>query len=276
MRLENMINNSFKKLFLNESYIMNESKEDIERFKAKFGDDIYDDFISLKNQIKSLNQSVDITYHTKNTSYEDMLDIIYDAKNKVTRKQKDNNARDGIDVIYEDDDWFVAKINTYEASAKYGAKTRWCISGTRTYKSNRTGKDYFNQYKSQGVGIYFFINSNNDKYALVKMGGPYCQIFDAQDRTIGEIPDAPHINGLTNLEAITMSKVYENEDWVIEQPRNSAFHDCYIITNKGDEEEAFKYDFNSRMFMDPTGNWMTIDEFASIDDSAAYLVDEVF
>ena len=52
-----------------------ESKEDQQRFIDKFGQKVFDDFQKQKNILKKNDISIDLTYHTKNTSVEKMKDI---------------------------------------------------------------------------------------------------------------------------------------------------------------------------------------------------------
>jgi len=69
-------------------YILTEAKEDIEKFKSKFGEKTYNDFIKAKDRLKNKNISTDLTYHIKNTSPEKMSEIIQSLYNKEKDKQR--------------------------------------------------------------------------------------------------------------------------------------------------------------------------------------------
>ena len=65
-----------------------EAKVDIENFKNKFGEKVYNDFIKAKDRFKNNGISTDITYHTKNTSPEEMDELIQSLYQRDTDKQK--------------------------------------------------------------------------------------------------------------------------------------------------------------------------------------------
>ena len=158
-----------------------------------YGETIVDEFIKLKSKIKSPYN--DFYYWIKNASaldldrYIDGLHGEIKAKEKVKQKEKD-----GARLVYSDDNWKVYEITTYEASAKYGKGTKWCISGSKRWANGEEGARYFDQYYSQdGVKFYFFINKDT-KYALAVYPNNACEIFNAEDVGIPYIPNAPVID----------------------------------------------------------------------------------
>lgn len=108
-------------------------------------------------------------------------------------KENKQKAKDGAQLIYNKDGWQVYKITNYQASAKYGKGTRWCISGSKRWSNNENGEKYWNEYSEAGVVFYFFINGNR-KYALaVYPDNTTYEIFDDGDNSLGYIPNAPII-----------------------------------------------------------------------------------
>tara|TARA_R100000008_G_scaffold75734_1_gene55155 strand:+ start:1510 stop:3762 length:2253 start_codon:yes stop_codon:yes gene_type:complete len=124
------------------------------------------------NQFKSLQD-------LKNTV--DKLGISKSAK----KKQKRAQAMEGSEIIHEDDDVFIIRPYTKEASCHYGQKTKWCISAT--YSDN-----YFDRYTSEGKAFYFVLMKNlqseeypYDKVALVyNRQGELEEVYDSEDNEV--------------------------------------------------------------------------------------------
>lgn len=68
----------------------------------------------------------------------------------LKRAQKIKVAPDQYDKVYEDNQVIVVHPKTKEASCKYGAGTRWCISATKS-------KNYFDKYDEAGTKHFFII-----------------------------------------------------------------------------------------------------------------------
>jgi hypothetical protein len=65
-------------------------------------------------------------------------------------KQKKLAKEQGADVVYEDDDWLVLYMKTWQAVCFYGAGTQWCI----TEKSANA----WNEYKKDGSTFYYLLS----------------------------------------------------------------------------------------------------------------------
>ena len=102
---------------------------------------------------------------------------------------------------------------------------------------------------------------------MVVPGQGFCQIFDDQDRTIAEIPNVPDIPMFRGLEPLVEDLVYEDSEWKVTHMRNPQFARFYFLARKGDEEDAYRYDIYSEMFMTPSQEFLDADEFKSMDDS---------
>ena len=64
-------------------------------------------------------------------SYDELssLERVMDEMDAVqTKKEKEKEAKAGVDKLYEDDRWLLVKPNTYEGSCYYGSSTKWCTA----------------------------------------------------------------------------------------------------------------------------------------------------
>lgn len=144
------------KFITNESlYVMNESKEDIQKLIDHVGAETADKFLELKTRIKPPQN--DLYYWLKKEPVE-LQDFLNDLESTKSKTQQAKEDKSGADLIYNSDGWKIYKINTYNASKYYGKGTKWCISGNYSGHEER-GEEYFNDYKKQGVLNYYFIFS---------------------------------------------------------------------------------------------------------------------
>ncbi len=95
---------------------------------------LFNKFLELKSRIKSPYN--DFYYWMKNSTFEDFYRYIIQLSTEVDKsnetKQKE---KEGARLVYSDKDWKVYHITTYEASAKYGKNTKWCISGSKRWEN---------------------------------------------------------------------------------------------------------------------------------------------
>ena len=98
-------------------------------------------------------------------SFEDLEDYIHknigvDRINVPTHREFNkaiNNAKDDVDIKYEDDEWLILAPLSYEASCYWGKGTAWCTSTRET-------QEHFDDYNSQGK-LYININKQTgEKY----------------------------------------------------------------------------------------------------------------
>ncbi len=177
-----------------------ESKADQRKLIDYAGEDVAKLFFSLKDRLKSPEN--DIYYWLKRKEPYELKNRLSQLQGTQTRREKDEEASEGAELIYNKDGWKVYHITTYEASAKYGKNTQWCISGSKRWSNGEEGEGYFNDYISKGVEFYFYIKSNDEKYALAytPQNGNY-QVFNATDDDItGEdLSFLPNVDGLPRL-----------------------------------------------------------------------------
>ena len=175
---------------------LNESKQDIEKFKQWAGEDIANRFFAIKDRLQG--QEKDIYYwmglekkYGKHGAIQEINSMLRDIENTPTKKERNQLAQEGADLLYNAGGWKVYEISTYEASKKYGKGTNWCISG------DDMGYDYFSDYHDSGDKIYFYIHGD-DKYALIMRGDRYTIYNDFDDR-VAYVPNAPKVQGLPDI-----------------------------------------------------------------------------
>ena len=205
--------------FLNESFqkLLNEAKQDDINFSNVFGQELLDRFKAQKQRMHSPQNDY---YYWIRKSREDLEgtineleDFVSQFENKISRRERAKLASEGAQVLYDDDEWIVLKINTYEAAQKYGAGSVWCITG-RYGGHEEEGEHWFNHYKEEyGWDYYFFIKKDGrdlegrqEKWCLCWNGDPDSEyeIWKGDQRELSEttvpfIPDAPEVPGLPDV-----------------------------------------------------------------------------
>ena len=154
-----------------------ESKQDIGKFRQWAGDELANRFFAIKDRIKDTDKDMRDIYWwmtQANKFFGDdkqvlktLKDFVKELESIPTKKERNKNAREGSEKVYDDGRWLVLKINTYEASAKYGKHTQWCITGTNSSDDEGNGGRYDFGKHSKDAQIYFYIDRKKDnKYAL--------------------------------------------------------------------------------------------------------------
>lgn len=181
---------------------LEEAKEDQLKFEKIFGKEFLDDFLKLKNKLKSPENDMSYwqrVYKEKGEreTFKQLNIVLNNAQNIKSKSQMDKEAKQGATLIYSDNDWKVYKIDTYAAANRYGKGTKWCISGN--YNGHeQEGEYWFNNYKHEGAEAYYFFIGKQEKYCLVKYPDKI-EIFNEEDKRVAEIPDAPHIENVYEL-----------------------------------------------------------------------------
>jgi len=115
---------------------------------------------------------------------------------KLQRAKKREIAQEGATNLYENDDFWMIRPDTTEASCYYGQGTKWCISAKRAM-------NYFKKYTSEGKAFYMIMMKNLDdeddgkKMCLVydrnQSDEEPDEIYDAVDDFIGEDDFFEHV-----------------------------------------------------------------------------------
>lgn len=172
--------------------VLNEAKADEFKFRQFVGDDLADQFYNLKPRMKSPQNDI---YYWMKKDTDELKDFLNNLSATKTRKEKSDTARQGAEKLYSDDKWDVLKINTFEASKKYGKGTTWCITGEESgYVDDFDDSEnyYWQRYRDDGVEFYFYIDKEDGyKYAVAVYPDGNHDIFDDTDELTSGIPDAP-------------------------------------------------------------------------------------
>lgn len=175
-------------------YYITDSKADIENFKEKFGTDdkgrdIYFLFIKYKDRLKNHGISNDITYHTKHTSKEEMLDILYRMDNQSYENEKGEINKSNYRKVYENNNWKILEPLDWQTSMALGEGTTWCITGR--YDTNgevkpSQAKQYFNEYLDSYYKTYYFVydKKNGEKYCICPKTNGDVDIWNEEDKLI--------------------------------------------------------------------------------------------
>ena len=140
-------------------------------------------------------------------SYEDIaqLERVMDEVESIqTRKEKEKEAKGGVDKLYEDDRWLLVKPNTYEGSCYYGSSTKWCTAA----------KDYpkhFEDYIVQGV-LFYIIDKTKDigdffKIALFKKWSGDEEWYDRADNRL----EGSTVKAIESLLPLELTNAIETE-----------------------------------------------------------------
>ena len=159
-----------------------EGKQDQEILNDFLGDDYYNKYQIIKNRISD-------------PDYKDIYKLIKkdpdEVKNFIDNFKSNRDSVKAAKELYEDSDWVVYRITSYNAAKYYGKHTKWCISGN--YPGHEgLGEKYFNNYIRDydlDGGYYFYINKHNpnDKYCVLKkQSGNIASIWNAKDTNIGD------------------------------------------------------------------------------------------
>lgn len=153
---------------------LNEAKEDIQKFVDKFGQDIYDWFIKSKDRLKNNKISTDILYHVKNTSIEDMQNILHNLQAKTATGDL-TKIQGKYNYIGEKDGYKIYQPLDALASMNLGTGSGWCTTGryghygdTNFKPSLRDAEKHWDKYTSNGIKFYYLLDATTmlAKYAI--------------------------------------------------------------------------------------------------------------
>ena len=147
---------------------------------------------------------------------DDVLSAVRQLGLTQRQKRRKNReiAKEGSTNIFENDDFWMIRPDTAEASCYYGQGTKWCISA-------RQSQNYFNQYTGDGKSFYMVMMKNLDeaddgrKAALVYDKDAYGdiepeEIYDAVDDSIDEDDFLAHvIKNIIGAHFADYEKIYE-------------------------------------------------------------------
>ena len=149
-------------------------------------------------------------------SYDELsyLERVMDEVDSIqTRKEKEKEAKAGVDKLYEDDRWLLVKPNTYEGSCYYGSSTKWCTAS----------KDYpkhFEDYSKRGL-LFYIIDKTKDvgdffKIALFKKWDGNEEWYDRADNRL----QGSTVKAIESLLPLELTNAIE-EEFIGEEPEDT-------------------------------------------------------
>lgn len=178
-----------------------ESKADNQKLIDYAGEKLAKDFFSLKPRLKAPMNDL---YYWLKRPVEELQELVDKMGTTQTRKEKEDTARSGAELIAEDDNYKVYHITTFEAAKKYGAHTQWSITGRESGWISPVEEEnvYWKQYTEAGIQFYFFISKKdghkygvaygpeaNTTYLIPGRKADKKEIFDEKERGLQYIPN---------------------------------------------------------------------------------------
>ena len=176
-----------------------ESKQDIENFINKFGQETYDLFIKSKDRLKNNKLSTDLTWHTKNTTPEEMDNMLASLQQKVGGN-KDLSKTDFSEKQIPGKYKYFGRMGNYDvyqpldyiSSMALGVNTGWCTTGRYGHygdpnfkPSREDAKKHWNDYTSKGIKFYYLLDpkTHYGEIAVAK----YPKVLDYYDANIPDV-----------------------------------------------------------------------------------------
>jgi hypothetical protein len=153
--------------------------------------ELYNHAIEIRDEVEKFHKNIQRIKEKDINSYKEFEDLEKVNKElgfsqRQKRKKERASAMAGSDIVLEDDNFFMVRPSTEEASCYYGRSTKWCISSTES-------KNYFDQYTGEGKSFYMVLMKNLSegnpykKLALVyDSQGDLEEIYDSLDNLIDE------------------------------------------------------------------------------------------
>lgn len=172
-----------------------ESKEDIQKFIDKFGEENYKLFKNSNQRLKNANLSTDILWYVKNLDIDELEDILsklrrrlkVDINDYIDNQDNDNKEtkqstgiRGKYSYLGEKDGYKVYQPLDYLASVDLGYMSGWCTTGRYEHAGQRNckpnekeAKKHFEHYAHNNIKLYYFLDSKTmeGKYAVALYPG---------------------------------------------------------------------------------------------------------
>jgi hypothetical protein len=135
-----------------------------------------DIFHTVKDFIRHMDRN---QIENKDVTSYSTIDDLRSAITLASMKELTKELEGQVIKEYEDDKWLVVRPLTFQASAKYGASTRWCT----TYQKE---KQYFEKYWQNGILVYFINKQTGYKFAGYKSldGDKELSFWNAEDSRV--------------------------------------------------------------------------------------------
>ena len=168
-----------------------ESKEDQQKFIAKFGEKSFDLFNKAKQRLKNNGISTDILWHVKNTDVDKMQSLLLslydddkDAQKKRIIQGTDKEIRGKYKYYGEAGGYKIYEPLDYIASMDLGVNTGWCTTGRYAHPGHPeftpredSAKSHFDKYVGNGGRLFYFLDPET-------MYGEYAVYWNARNEFI--------------------------------------------------------------------------------------------
>ena len=181
-----LVTSDFKtveKKFADQGVSLEVVKDYLEKFKT----------LRDRNQLQGDDRDIDSWGKKSWEEFKEFMDT--NSQNTSKTAQKKLARTEGAKQVFEDDNWVVYHITSYEASKLYGSGTKWCISA-------RDDMSNWKRY-NRDSHFYFLISKTRDsrdpfyKVALEVSTAGKAQAWNATDKhySVNYIEDDPVIGG---------------------------------------------------------------------------------
>ena len=148
--------------------------------------------------------------------YRSLKGVVEAAEESVTRKQREKEAKTGVDKLYEDNRWLLVKPNTYEGSCYYGSSTKWCTA-------SKDAPSHFESYSKKG-NLFYIIDKSKDvgdffKIALHKDWNGKEEWYDRADNELSSETE----NAIRSLLPIKLINALEEGHGKAQKPDTQTF-----------------------------------------------------
>ena len=176
--------------------------------------------VAFINSMDIFDPSSKIATSPKNIdSYDDLsyLERVMDELDSIqTRKEKEKEAKTGVDKLYEDKRWLLVKPNTFEGSCYYGSSTKWCTA-------SKDNPNHFEDYSERG-NLFYIIDKSHElgdfyKIALFKDWNGKEEWYDRADERI----EQGTINAIRSMLPFNLVMAMDNAQETYGQPERQIF-----------------------------------------------------
>ena len=165
--------------------------------------DLLSDFEKYKSRLptKDINQYKTLQDLEMNLAKASKESVAADSKRELSKQRAQavgsyESASEDSEIIYEDDEFYVVRPMSTQASCYFGQGTKWCTSATDPNTYNP-----FERYYDANIYIYYIMDLRNNSYKNTKENkyGKVAVLYLKQRGTI-EIPNRNGIWDSTNTE----------------------------------------------------------------------------
>jgi hypothetical protein len=149
------------------------------------------------------------------------IEEVQQATSLAIMKASTKDLEKQVFKVYEDEVWLIVRPLTFEASAKYGAGTKWCTT-------SMNDKQYFTRYWSKGTLAYIVNKQTGLKYAMfhaLRNWDKELSFWDAVDNRI-DFLSMDIDEKLTPIVKQLIKEDKANEDLCDEKLADSVWQEC--------------------------------------------------